>query len=161
MNFEIRDAETGDAPAIAELFYNTILNVNVGDYTASQVEAWAGPAPDPGMWERRILSGDDYAKRTFIAVEDKQVVGFAEFEGDGHIDTLYVHHEFQGHGIASRLLDRVEAEAKRRGLERLYTEASITAQPFFRRRGFSVVRPQLVEVRGHTFRNFVMEKVNL
>lgn len=161
MNVEVRDAETGDAPAIAQLFYNTILNVNVGDYTVPQVEAWAGPAPAPGMWKRRIISGENNAKWTFVALEDGQMVGFAEFEGHGHLDTLYVHHEFQGHGIASRLLDRIEAETRRRELERLYTEASITAEPFFRRRGFSVVRPQLVEVRGHTFRNFVMEKVGL
>ena len=64
-------------------------------------------------------------------------------------------------GIASELLDRTEAEARRLGLRRLYTEASITAEPFFRSRGFSTVRPQTVEVRGHTFRNFVMDKVDL
>ena len=161
MNVEVRDAEISDAPAIAELFYNTIFNVNVGDYTVAQVQAWAGPAPDPGMWESRIISGYNGAKWTFVAEEDVRVVGFAEFEADGHVDTLYVHHEFQGRGIASRLLDRIEAEARRRELERMYTEASITAKPFFLRRGFSVVRPQSVEVRGHTFRNFVMEKVDL
>ena len=158
MNVEIRDAEVGDAPAIAELFYSTILNVNVGDYTVAQVEAWAGPAPDPEMWERRIISGDNDAKWTFVALEGGRVVGFAELEADGHLDTLYVHHEFQGRGIASRLLDRIEAEALRAGVGRLYTEASITAEPFFRARGFSMVNPQLVEFRGHTFRNFVMDK---
>lgn len=157
MNLEVRDAKATDAPAIAELFCRTILNVNIGDYSAAQVEAWAGPAPDPRMWEERIAASDD-ARRTFVAVESGRVVGFAEFEGDGHIDTLYVHHEFQGLGIASRLLDRIETEAKRLGVGRLYTEASITAERFFRSKGFTVVRPQLVEVRGHTFRNFVMEK---
>jgi putative acetyltransferase len=59
------------------------------------------------------------------------------------------------------LLDRIEAEARQRGLSRLYTDASITAEPFFRAKGFSLVNPQLVEVRGHTFRNFVMEKESL
>jgi putative acetyltransferase len=157
---EVRDATAGDASAVADLFHDTILNVNVGDYSVAQVAAWAGPAPEPEMWERRIAA-DSNARRMFVATNHGQVVGFAEFEGDGHVETLYVHHEFQGHGIASRLLDRIEAEARHRGLERLYTEASITAEPFFRRRGFSIVRPQLVEVRGHTFRNFVMQKVGL
>jgi putative acetyltransferase len=154
MNFEIRDATISDAAAIADIFYHTVLNVNVRDYSGAQVEAWAGPAPEPGMWEERI-SGE---RRTFVAARGERVLGFAEFEGDGHIDTLYVHHEYQGCGIASRLLDRIEAEAQRLGLARLYTEASITAKPFFESRGFSVVTPQRVEVRGQTFRNFVMEK---
>ncbi|HEX6710650.1 MAG TPA: GNAT family N-acetyltransferase [Rubrobacter sp.] len=157
MNVEIRDATTRDVAAIADIFYHTVLKVNVRDYSRAQVEAWAGPAPDPGWWEKRIAAGERI-KRTLVAVQGERVLGFAEFEGDGHIDTLYVHHEFQGRGIASRLLDRIEAEAHRLGLTRLYTEASITARPFFRKRGFSVLIPQRVEVRGQTFRNYQMEK---
>lgn len=160
MNIEVRDATPDDAAAVANLFYRTILNVNIGDYSSDQVEAWAGPAPGLEMWSERIAPDDD-ARRMFIAVMDGVVVGFAELEADGHVDTLYVHHEYQGLGIASRLLDRVEAEAQRLGIDRLYTEASITAEPFFRRRGFSVVAPQQVEVRGHFFKNYRMERQGL
>lgn len=160
MKIEVRVATPDDAPAVAELFYRTILNVNAGDYSRDQVEAWAGPAPDPEMWSERIAS-DDSARRTFVAVQGPRVVGFAELEEDGHIDTLYVHHECQGLGVASRLLDQVEAEAQRLRIGRLYTEASITAKPFFRRRGFSVIAPQQVEVRGRFFRNYRMEKQGL
>jgi N-acetylglutamate synthase-like GNAT family acetyltransferase len=158
VNFEIRDATANDATVVADLFHNTILNVNVGDYSVAQVEAWAGPAPEPEMWSRRIAE-DSRTRKMFVATTEEEVVGFAELEVDGHVDTLYVHHEYQGCGIASALLDSIEAEARRLGLGRLYTEASITAEPFFRGKGFSMVRPQLVELRGQTFRNFVMEKV--
>ena len=120
--------------------------------------ARAGPAPDPEMWERRIAEDD--ARNMFVATKEDRVVGFAELEEDGHVDTLFVHHQYQGCGIASALLDQIEAEARSIGLRRLYTEASITAEPFFRRRGFSMVQPQDVEVRGHAFRNFVMDKVD-
>jgi putative acetyltransferase len=160
VNVEVRAAEAGDAADIAGLFYHTVLNVNVRDYSRAQVEAWAGAAPDPEMWEERIAAGES-VRQTFVAVMDGQVLGFAEFEGEGHIDTLYVHHEYQGCGIASRLLDWIEAEAQRLGLVRLYTEASITARPFFEKRGFSVLTPQLVEQGGYTFRNFVMEKIRI
>lgn len=160
MNVTVRAATSPDVAAIADLFYHTVLNVNVRDYSRAQVEAWAGPAPEPEMWKERITAGES-ARQTFVAVEGGRMLGFAEFEGDGHIDTLYVHHEFQGCGIATRLMDRIEAEAQRLGLARLYTEASITARPFFLKRGFSVVKPQEVEVRGQTFRNFVMEKSRL
>ena len=54
MPVEVRNAAAGEASAVADIFYNTVLNVNVGDYSVAQVEAWAGPAPDPEMWERRI-----------------------------------------------------------------------------------------------------------
>ena len=85
MNIEIRDATRGDASA--ELFHSTVPNVNVSDYGSAQGEAWAGPARDPEMWEGRIAA-DASERRTFVGVEGGRVVGFAELEGDGHVDTL-------------------------------------------------------------------------
>ena len=38
------------------------------------------------------------------------------------------------------------------------THASITARPFFERRGWRVVKEQRVERRGVALTNFVMEK---
>ena len=38
------------------------------------------------------------------------------------------------------------------------THASITARPFFEKRGYRVIREQLVERRGEKLKNFVMEK---
>jgi hypothetical protein len=66
--FGVREATAGDAPAVAALFYHTILNVNVGDYSVSQVEAWAGPAPDPNLWEGR-MSGEG-GRSMYVATVD-------------------------------------------------------------------------------------------
>ncbi len=72
---------------------------------------------------------------------------------------MFVHPEFQGLGIASRLLSRVEEEALKLGFSQIYTEASRTARPFFERRGFRVVKKQVVEKRGQSLENFLMEKL--
>lgn len=150
---KIREANFSDADAIASLFYNTIRLVNIKDYTPGQIESWAGAAPEPEKWRVRLEN-----KQTFVACLDSDIVGFAEFEADGHVDALYVHHEHQGEGIASRLLERIEKEAERTEIIRLYSEVSITARPFFERRGFVVVQPQDVEYQGVKFRNYRMEK---
>jgi putative acetyltransferase len=52
----------------------------------------------------------------------------------------------------------VEAAARNQELPRIFTEASLTARPFFERRGFVVVAAQQVEKRGQTLANFRMEK---
>jgi putative acetyltransferase len=46
----------------------------------------------------------------------------------------------------------------RRSLDRLYTEASITARTAFERRGFQIIVEQTVTVRGEAFVNYRMEK---
>jgi putative acetyltransferase len=61
-------------------------------------------------------------------------------------------------GIASRLLRTVEASARARGLLRLFTEASITARPFFEHRGFRVIAPHCVKRWAQEFLNYRMDK---
>jgi putative acetyltransferase len=149
----IREAALQDVNEIAVLFHNTIRRININDYTPAQIEAWAGTAPEPEKWKSRLET-----KQTFVACLDGEIVGFAEFEADGHIDAIYVHHDHQNEGIASLLLERIELEAKRLEIARLFTEASKTARLFFERKGFVVAQLQDVEYRGVRFRNYKMEK---
>jgi putative acetyltransferase len=149
----IRPAQPSDVAAIAAIFHRTVKEVNAGDYTPAQIQAWAGEAPDPGKWLARLAQ-----KMTFVCERDGEVVGFAEFEETGHIDAVYVHADHQGKGVATELLGQIETEADRRGIVRLFTEASITARPFFEARGFTVVARQEVEYRGSRFINFRMER---
>jgi putative acetyltransferase len=71
---------------------------------------------------------------------------------------MYVHPDFKGRGVANALMAKVEEAAAEQKLGRLYTEASITAKPFFEKKGFRVIAPQTVHVRGQDLVNYRMEK---
>lgn len=55
-------------------------------------------------------------------------------------------------------MSAIVAEAQRLGIARLFTEASITARPFFESQGFVVLTEQVVTLRGVDFINYRMEK---
>ncbi len=152
-NRGIRNYEESDAPEIVRLFFETVRSVNRADYSEEQVEAWAPSAPDPDEWHSRMVG-----RRTLVAEEGGEVVGFAELEDDGRLDMLYVRGDTVGRGVGRRLYEAVEWEARDRGLSRIFTEASITARPFFERQGLRVVREQTVSRRGVSLTNFIMEK---
>ena len=61
---------------------------------------------------------------------------------------------YQGKGVATALCDRLEQVCA--GV--ISTHASITAKPFFEKRGYRVIREQQVERQGVALTNFVMEK---
>ena len=90
--------------------------------------------------------------------QNDRLAGFADLEADGHIDALFVDPDFQGTGIARRLLAQIETQARAQGLKRLTVEASITARTVFERCGFSVLAAQTVHLRGQDFLNYRMEK---
>ena len=149
----VRDYVRGDTEPICRLFYETVRTVNLEDYSPEQVRAWAPEVPDPSAWHGRMLG-----RHTLVADEGGEVVGFAELEEDGHLDMLYCRPDAVGRGVGSGLYAAVEERARGLGVSRVFTEASITARPFFARHGFAVLRRNTVLREGIGLTNFSMEK---
>lgn len=150
-----RQYKSSDAQALASIYYNTIHNINIRDYSQEQINAWAPSSSlELNGWKQK------WEKLTpIVALSENIIVGFAEFESDGHIDCFYVHHEFQNKGVASALMTAIETKAKQNNISRIYAEVSITAKSFFEKREFQVIKKQNVTIRGCQLTNFVMEKI--
>lgn len=149
----IRPYTAGDADATIEIFLRSIREISSKDYLPAQIEAWA-KVEDRSLWAERRIS-----RPAWIAEVDGKPAGFSDLTDDGCLDMMFVHPEFQGIGVATRLLRTVEEEALTLGFRRIYTEASRTARPFFEGKGFRVLAGQIVEKRGQGLENFLMEKV--
>ncbi|MEG3435649.1 GNAT family N-acetyltransferase [Pannus brasiliensis CCIBt3594] len=146
----IRLFQPRDANRIARLFHDTVREINIRDYSIEQVKAWA---PDDVNFTE--FTARDF---TYIAEEGELILGFADLKKNGHIDRFFCHKDYQGRGIGRQLYETIEAKALELGIDRLVTEASITARPFFERMGFSVIQTQQVYCRGQSFTNYRMEK---
>ncbi|MCF2910748.1 GNAT family N-acetyltransferase [Pseudoalteromonas sp. DL2-H2.2] len=141
------------ASDIADLFHAAVHAIDDEVYGSAQKAVWAPSPPDYAFWSQRLAK-----KQPWVALSNDQVVGFIELDPDGHIDCTYVHPDFQGIGVAGALYDKVEKQAIKQGLSRLYVEASIPARHFFAARGFSLVKRNQIERQGVTLVNFSMEK---
>lgn len=95
---------------------------------------------------------------TYVAEIKGEIVGFSDMTQEGHFERLFVHKDFLRQGVASALVNTLEAEAMRLGLNEMDTEASITARPFFERLGYRVIQQQIVERKGVELVNFKMVK---
>lgn len=149
----IRRVARGDVPQIARLYYETVHRVNARDYGPEQIRAWAPQVSPDAWWQRRFQR-----YRVLVAEECGAVVGFVELSRNGEVDCFYVHHRHQHRGIGAALMARVEREARSRGNDRLTADVSITAEPFFRRMGFRIVRRQVKIYRNRSFKQALMDK---
>lgn len=148
---EIRRYRPSDLAQISQLFYDTVHAVNAADYTAEQLNAWATGQLDLTAWNDSFL-----AHYTLVAVASNETIaGFGDITDEGYLDRLFVHKNYQGQGIATVLCNELEAAT---ASTHLSTHASITAKPFFERRGYSVVKEQQVSRNGVQLTNYVMEK---
>lgn len=146
---DIREYREEDGKALAALFYHTVHTVNAKDYTKAQLDAWATGKIDLAQWNRSLCK-----QICAVAVIAQTIVGFGDITQTGYLDRLYVHRDFQRKGIASMLCDALERQTQ----GKIITHASITARPFFEKRGYRVMCAQYVERNGERLKNFVMEK---
>lgn len=152
----ITEIHTHDIDEILTLFYETVHNVNARDYSQDQLEAWVSKGDINEMRERWIRSFDK--NFSYKAIAEAKIVGFADIDSSGLLDRLYVHKDYQGQGIASALLNKLEEEARKNDIECIETFASITAKPFFENKGFQVLFSQKVLRRGVELTNYKMVK---
>ena len=150
----IRDYQPEDVQDLAKTYYNTIHRINIQHYTEEQVDVWA-PATS--------LETEGWAKKfsrtkPIIATVGDEIVGFAEFESNGHIDCFYCHHEWIGKGVGSALMKEISHRAKNNHIYHIFSEVSITAKPFFEKHGFRVVTQQTIVRKGVELTNFKMER---
>ncbi|HEX5481547.1 MAG TPA: GNAT family N-acetyltransferase [Terriglobia bacterium] len=139
----IRAYRMGDSAALVRVFFDSVHQIARAAYNEEQLRAWAPAIPDPLQWETRMLS-----RETLVAECGERLVGFIELERCGHIDMLYRSPEANGLGVAAQLYEASEARARELGIQKLTTDASLIAEPFFRSRGYIAGELETVERNG-------------
>ena len=147
---ELRLYREEDAAVLAQLFYDTVHTINALDYTPQQLDAWAPAQRDLTAWHHSLAS-----HVTLVALIDETIVGFGDMDAQGYLDRLYVHKAFQRRGIATAIVEELERAVS---VPTYTVQASVTAMPFFARRGYQVLRVQQVSRNGVILKNFWMEK---
>lgn len=145
----LRKYQSSDCKEVTELFFNTVHIINAKDYTKEQLDVWATGQVDLEKWDQSLQ--EHYS---VVAVENDVIVGFGDIDSTGYLDRLFVHADYQGRGIATAICNQLEQAVP----GRITTHASITAKPFFEKRGYKVIKEQKVERQGIFLTNFVMEK---
>lgn len=145
----IRAYRASDCKELTELFYNTVHTVNAKDYDREQLDVWAPERVDLKKWDHSLQE-----HCSVVAVDGGIIVGFGDIDATGYLDRLFVHSEYQGKGIATAICDWLEAAVQ----GRVVTHASVTAKPFFEKRGYRLIQEQQVERQGVFLTNYIMIK---
>ena len=153
-NFTIRIARLSDALELKDLFQDTVLNINKRDYSKAEVEDWASCGNDLSHIKEMIKT-----HYFIVAVnQQSQIVGFSSITPQGYLHSMFVHKDFQGKGIATILLNEIEQHATATGITRITSEVSLTARPFFEKRGYIVEVEQKRKANRLFLTNFWMAK---
>lgn len=153
-DFMIRVALQSDTVELKQLFQNTVLAINRRDYSQAEVEDWASCGDN-------LANIKDMIKTHYFIVavnQQSEIVGFSSITPQGYLHSMFVHKDFQGKGIAIMLLNEIEQYAITNGIMRITSEVSLTARPFFEKRGYIVEEEQKRKANQLSLTNFWMAK---
>jgi len=154
-SIDVRQAVDCDVERITQLFYDTIQNVNIRDYSQEDVDDWSSWKTDTDKWLEKMK------EQYFVVAEiNEKFVGFSSLSQDEYLDFMFVHKDFQGQRIATALMTEIEKKALEQKNDLIYSDVSITAKGFFESKGFVVERQQLKKSKKKELINFRMIKMN-
>ena len=132
MEVEIRRAMAGDAEAVYEIVLRALRETNARDYPESVIDRLVLTLPER-------VSSKLVEWHAYVAVVDGRIVGTGSLNGET-VRAVFVHPDYHGRGIGTKLMEAVENAANVQSVTTLSVQSSITAQPFYAKRGFKVIR---------------------
>ena len=149
MRMKLRRYEASDCKETRDLFYNTVHFVNSKDYSKKELDAWARKEVDLEDWNESL--SNNYC---VVATENEVIVGFGDINKEGYLDHLFVHKDYQRMRIGSCICEALEKSIR----GKIITQSSITALPFFLKRGYKIIKEQRIIRKGTILTNYLMEK---
>ncbi|WP_225322901.1 GNAT family N-acetyltransferase [Synechococcus sp. RSCCF101] len=140
-----------DEAELRAVYVDAIDSTAPGLYSEAQVMAWRSVALLPGPLDETLRRGIG-----LVSEGERGIEAFAVLHPSDRLALLYCRGRSARQGRAAALLDRLEAEARRRGCRSLRTEASLISRPLLERRGWQVVAPERIEIAGVSFDRFRM-----
>ena len=149
----LREARQEDLPELQELFVETIMFTCKGEYNLKQRKIWSASANNREKWLMSI-------KEEFflVAVLDQIIVGFCSLKNTNYLNLLYVHKDHTRKGIANLLFKAIKQKSLELGANTLTADVSITAQPFFKSKGFRVINENKNLIEGKIIINYYMSE---
>jgi putative acetyltransferase len=153
MTITIRQATSNDLGEVVQLFRETIEVINAKDYSPEQINVWKNGSSKKERWLNK------FAQHYFLLAEiNNKIVGFGSMTAEGYLDFMYVNKDHQSIGVATEIYNKLEKFALANQLDKITSDVSITAKPFFERKGFEVIREQQVDINGIKLANYKMQK---
>ncbi len=143
----IRVFSETDAEELSRVILETLYVSNSRDYSKAILDKRA-----PKYSPHRLI---EKAKTRYVLVAEEKgkIIGTAQLDKD-NIKAMFVHPSMQGKGVGKALVNCIEVEARRRGIDKIIGDSSLTAVNFYRKLGFKIGK----ELESEGVRGFYIEK---
>ncbi len=149
----LRQITTKDQLELKKVYFDSIQSLDEKIYSQDQKRAWSSQAWNNPNFDKSITSG-----KGWLLSKKGIIIAFAVRYPTDRIALFYCKGKFQRKGCGSKLLHKLEDEAKREGLYYLSTEASLISYELFLKNEWKIIRKEKVIINNIFFERYKMIK---
>ena len=149
----LRQITTKDQLELKKVYFDSIQALDEKIYSKEQKRAWSSQAWHNQNFDKSITKW----KGCLLNIKGI-IIAFATRYPSDRIALFYCKGKFQRKGYGSKLLHKLEDEAKKEGLDSLSTEASLISYELFLRNKWEVVRKEKIIINNIFFERYKMTK---
>ena len=150
----LRQITIKDQLELKKVYFDSILSIDEKIYSKEQKRAWSSQAWDNPNFDESITKG-----KGWLLSKNGIIIAFATRYPSNRIALFYCKGKFQRKGCGSKLLYKLEDEAKKEGLDSLYTEASLISYELFLKNKWEIIRKEKVIINNIFFERYKMTKI--
>ena len=150
----LRQITTKDQLELKKVYFDAIQSLDEQKYSKEQKRAWSSQAWDNPNFDKSIAEG-----KGWLSSEKGIIIAFAIRYPNKRISLFYCKGKFQRKGNGSKLLQKLEYEAKKEGLDFLSTEASLISYELFLKNKWEIIRKEKITINNIFFERYKMTKI--
>ena len=150
----LRQITIKDQLELKKVYFDSIQSIDEIKYNQEQKRAWSSQVWDNPIFDKSITQG-----KGWLFSEKGIIIAFATRYPNNRIALFYCKGNFQRQGLGSKLLHKLEDEAKREGLESLSTEASLISYKLFLKNEWEIIRKEKITINNIFFERYKMIKI--
>ena len=149
----LRPITNKDQLELKKVYFDSIQSIDEKIYSKEQKRSWSSQAWENPSFENSINKGNGWL------INDKEtIIAFASRYPRNRIALFYCKGKFQRKGYGSKLLYKLEDEAKKEGINHLYTEASLISYRLFLKNNWHKISKEKVIINNIFFIRYKMIK---
>ena len=149
----LRQISKKDQLDLKKLYFNSIISIDEKIYTKEQKRAWASQAWENINFDLTINEGQGW-----LIHKNDGIIAFASRYPKNRISLFYCKGDSQRKGYGTKLLLKLEKEAKEEGLNALTTEASLISYKLFLKNKWEIIRKEKINIKNIMFERYKMIK---
>ena len=150
----LRQITSKDQLELKKVYFDSIQSLDEKIYSQEQKRAWSSQAWNNPNFDKSITEG-----KGWLLSEKGIIIAFATRYPNNRISLFYCKGKFQRNGCGSKLLNKIEDEAKKEGLDSLSTEASLISYELFLKKNWKIIRKEIVTINNIFFERYKMIKI--